>query len=99
MLRRLYEFVETRTYDPAMKGMHFVTLLIGGLAGTLVPVTIFPQLMGFADPMTVADPGLMLTASGIAVIAGFGSKFIYGLFEKLLEGLQVVVGLRTSSQT
>ncbi|MDJ0847163.1 MAG: hypothetical protein QNK04_02155 [Myxococcota bacterium] len=80
LLRRLYEFVRRREFDPAMYGMYGVRLLMGGMAGMLIAGMFLP---GFAN----AEEPEPLFLSAVAVLSGFGVRVVYAIFEALIETL------------
>jgi hypothetical protein len=93
LLRRLYSFVQNRTYDPSMKGMYMVRVLIGGISGTMIPILFYPELMAIDSTVVTVGTATIYTASGIAVASGFSAKIVYGALEAVVRGVAASFGL------
>ena len=52
---------------------------------------IYPGLIG--AEVDAAPASMVFTASGIAVLSGFGAKIIYEVFAKIMERMTAALGL------
>lgn len=67
-----------------------VRILLGAIFGFVVtgPFNLSGLL---ADDAEISRVALQFTEAGIAFLAGLGVKAVYGLFERIIEGIYAVV--------
>ena len=84
VVRSIYGHVQQRTLTPREMHLTIIRLPLGLLAGVSVGLLFSPSTAPIQGGAGLAG-GLILSASGVAFLAGYGVEAVFGLFDALLQ--------------
>lgn len=83
LLRRLYQFTEARTFDHRLAEMYSVRLLMGGVAGALLALVVFPPSGDGPEAAKRAVSAAGFGSHALAIVGGFSVRAVYSVLERI----------------